>query len=377
MFELRTEPEPDKVLRIGFLSPDLRNHPVGYFMEPILRHHWPDRYEVICYSDSAMRDETNGRLRELATGWRDTAGWSDDRVGEAIVADGIDVLVDLTGHTASNRAELLCRRPAPVQALYLGYPSTSGLPTMDFVIGDSIVAPMENGEQFSERVIELDGCFLCFAPQPNTPEVGAPPSVDGGPVTFGNFNTLAKLSSSTVALWSRVLEEVPGSHLMLKNQALMDVGTRELVIERFEREGIDRSRLMLTKPVQPLSAYLAEYRAVDIVLDTVPYCGGTTTCDAIWMGVPVVTQLGGRFSARMGASILTAVGHEDLIAEDDDSFVSIAKVLAEDHGRRQDLRDSLRDSMAKSSLCDVEAFAHRFQDALRLAWRKYCEEKEV
>ncbi len=365
--------DPDRPLRIGYLSPDFRNHPVGYFMEPILQNHWTDRYEIVCYSDTAMRDEVNQRLRELPTVWRDTAGWDDDRLGNRIVDDRIDILVDLVGHTAANRSPLLARKPAPIQALYLGYPCTSGLSAMDCVIADGVVIPPDRESLYCEEVVRLPGCFLCFQPQPKTPEPAPPPVKSNGYLSFGNFNTLAKLSPTTIALWAEVLQEVPDSRLVLKSQALADAATRQRVSDLFDSHGIEKGRVELTQPLQPLSNYLAAYGQVDIVLDTLPYNGGTTTCDALWMGVPVVTLAGDHFFGRMGASILRCVGLADLVADSSSDYVSIAAGLAANQDRLDELRSGLRQIMSQTPLTDADGFTQRLEGTYREMWRRLCE----
>lgn len=352
-------------IRVGYLSPDLRMHPVGYFIEPVLMHHDRSAFEVICYSDNGSADDLTARLRKLDLTWHDCSAWDDVRLEEQMRSDQLDLLIDLTGHTVKNRSMVLARKPAPRLATYLGYPGKTERPANDWLIADHDVCPIEMPIDSQEKVVRLPSCFLCYQPQTGTPEVALPPFDKNGFVTFGSFNHLAKLTDSTVNLWSRVLHAVPNSRLVIKALPLADVETRQLTKSRFNKCGIDPERVDTLPPTVPLSAFLGEYSRMDVGLDTVPYNGGTTTCDALWMGVPVVTLPGSRFCSRMGVSVLRAVGLDECVARNADDFVRIAQELASDTVKLSKLRSTLRNQVARSSLGDAAGFTRGFEAVLR------------
>jgi protein O-GlcNAc transferase len=352
-------------IRVGYLSPDLLKHPVGYFVEPILTYHDRENFEVICYSDNASTDELTKRLRNLELTWHECSAWSDGRLEEQIRSDELDILIDLCGHTAKNRAMLLARKPAPILATYLGYPGKTERPANDWLIADHHLCPSEQKIDSHERIARLGNCFLCYQPQPDSPDVAQPPFEKNGFITFGSFNHLAKLTDSTIRLWSRVLDAVPDSRLVLKALPLADKETRDLTQRRFADCGIDTTRIDPLPPTVPLSAFLAEYSRMDIALDTVPYNGGTTTCDALWMGVPVVTLPGGRFCSRMGASVLSSVGLKEFVATNSNDFVRLAAALAADTQRLRTIRSSLRNQVQDSLLCNSEEFSRNFEETIR------------
>lgn len=357
--------DADSKIRVGYLSPDLLKHPVGYFVEPILRHHDRDKFEVICYADNASTDELTKHLRNLELTWHECSSWNNVRLEEQIRSDKLDILIDLCGHTAKNRTMVLAVKPAPVQATYLGYPGKTERPANDWLIADHHLCPMEQQFDSHERIARLGNCFLCYQPQPDLPDVTRPPFEKNGYVTFGSFNHLAKLTDSTIQLWSRVLDAVPDSKLVLKALPLADQKTRDLTQRRFADFGVDAARIAPLPPTVPLSAFMAEYSRMDIALDTVPYNGGTTTCDALWMGVPVVTLPGGRFSSRMGASILKTTGLEKFVATDADDYVRLATTLAFDRPGLRTLRSSLRNRIRNSLLCNSEEFTHDFEQTIQ------------
>lgn len=355
----------DTRLRVGYLSPDLVTHPVGYFVEPILQHHDPEQFDIICYSDNGAADELTKRLRTLDLTWHECSAWSDLKLEEQIRSDQLDILVDLCGHTAKNRAMVLARKPASRLATYLGYPGKTERPANDWLVADNHLCPIETPIDSHEKVARLPDCFLCYQPQPGTPDVAPPPFENNGFVTFGSFNHLAKLTDSTVHLWSRVLDAVPESRLVLKALPLADEGTRRLTRQRFARHGIEPERIETLQPTVPLSAFLGQYSRMDIALDTIPYNGGTTTCDALWMGCPVITLPGNRFSSRMGCSVLRTVGLAGFIATDEDDYIRIATETARDMVKLREMRSSLRDRLTRSPLCDPVEFTRGMEALLR------------
>ncbi len=346
-------------LRVGLLSPDLRRHPVGWFVEPLLAGSDRSRIAAFCYSDGTP-DATTAILQGHAHAWRDVRGEPDARVMQRIQDDAIDVLIDLSGHTHGSRPHLLASRCAPLQLGYLGYLFDTGLAGCDGVIGDPITLP--SGTHSARNPLRLPGCFLCHLPPAQTPPVRERPAT--APLTFGSFNHLAKLSPATVALWSRVLEQTPGSRLVMCAMGLADGGVRERVAERFAAHNVAADRLDLRPPTTDLAAFLEQYDDIDIALDPLPFNGGTTTLQALWQGVPVLTWPGERMAARSGASILTALGLTDCIARDADDFVARAVVLATDNDARRRLRRTLRARVTDAGLTDARRFAGGFCDLL-------------
>ena len=311
-----------------------------------------------------------GRLRGLSDQWRDIAGKTDDRVAALIREDRIDILVDLAGHTAGNRLLVFARKPAPVQVTWLGYPNTTGLEAMDYRLTEAVSDPPGQTERWhSEELIRLPGTFSCYGPPAESPPVGPLPALEAGHVTFGCFNNLAKLTPPAIELWSQILREVPGARLLLKSRGLADLETAAGVREEFGRRGIEPARLEFNGQELSVTNHLALYNRVDLALDTFPYNGTTTTCEALWMGVPVVTLAGATHVARVGASLLTHLSVEELIADSPVGYVARCVDLAGDLPRLAEIRAGLRERMRASPLCDAPGFTRGFEDALRGMWR--------
>lgn len=363
-------PIPDRRLRLGYVSGDLKRHPVGYFLQAILLHHAPAAVEVFCYSNNSADDDLTASLRSDADHWRRLNGLTDEAAAALIRADGIDVLVDLSGHTALNRLPVFAHRPAPVQVSWLGYFGTTGLRAMDYVLADRFVVPPGEEEAFTEQVWRLPESYLCFMP----PDMDIPVrrGSAGDPITFGSFNNLAKLSADTVRLWAQVLQGVPGARLFLKTRQLADAAVCEAVRARFAGHGIAPERLLL-EGSSPRSDLLASYNRIDIALDPAPYGGGTTTAEALWMGVPVVTLRGGTWVGRVSESILAAVGLPDLVAGSQEAYIALAAGLAADQDRRAALHASLRSRLEGSPFCDGGGFTRHLEDAYRGMWTRWCE----
>lgn len=364
------QPDPERALRIGFVSPDFRRHSVAFFLEPLLECIDRDRFQVVCYHTAVVEDEVTRRFQSRSALWRQVAALPIQDLAHRIADDGIDILVDVAGHTDGARLAVFHMRPAPIQVSYLGYASTTGLAAMDYRIVDNVTDPAGSERFSSESLFRLDPCFVCYQPPTNAPHVK--PRDSGVPLTFGSFNALQKINDPLLVMWGRVLDAVPGSRLLLKSGGLTQQPVRDAVLARLQRLGVDCGRIELLPWVSTAAAHLESYAQVDIALDTFPYCGTTTTCDSLLMGVPVVTLAGEHHAARVGASLLSAIGLEDLIARSPDEFVRIASALASDRGRLFTLRGSLRDRLMTSPLCDVAAYAVRFQDAMRSAWRDAC-----
>jgi len=359
-------------LRVGLVSGDLRAHSVSFFLESILGRFDRTKITLHAYPTNSRRDAVTERLATLFDSWRCLEGMSADSAAKAIRADAIDVLIDLAGHTGGARLDVFRRRPTPVQASYLGYPATTGLNAIRWRIVDSLTDPPGLSDALCvERLVRLDPCFLCYAPPQDMPE----PCVRarGGPAVFGSFNALAKLSDDCVELWSRVLLACPGSPLRLKAIPLRDEAIRADVWARFGRHGITPDRIEPIGWCDSLQDHFALYQSVDIALDPTPYCGTTTTCEALWMGVPVVTLAGPSHVSRVGASLLSCAGLGNLVAHNADEFVRIASELAGDLDRQATLRATLRKTMLASPLCDASVFCRRFEAMILDLWSRRVE----
>lgn len=371
--ELRTVelPKPlfrqkNKKIRIGYLSGDFKTHSVSYFFAPILQSHNRTEFEIFCYSDVYSPDPVTLRFQKQSDQWRDISRLSDQDAGRLMIEDNIDILVELTGHAGSRRLSLLKSKPVPVQITYLGYPNTLGIDSMDYRIVDSITDPEGNNDQFYvETLKRINGPFLSYMPSNDIPAISESPEKKNGFITFGSCNNLAKLCDETVELWSRLLLEVHNSKLYIKSKPLIDPITSEEIYLRFEHEGITRDRLILEGHRSSNKHHLEAYNEIDIALDCFPYNGTTTTCEALIMGVPVLTTLGDRHASRVSASILTSVQLESMIAQDADDFVNIGKLLANDSSKREELRMSLRTRMKSSPLLDGNRMARELERVYR------------
>jgi protein O-GlcNAc transferase len=363
--------EPARRLRIGFVSGDLRSHPVGFFLESVLAH-WNSGLgmEAVAYSNHPAHDDLTARLKSRFNMWRNIWGLSDEAVARLVVSDGINVLVDLSGHTAENRLPLFARRLAPVQVSWLGYWASTGVPTMDFVVADPISVPPEHRSQFTESIWHLPETRLCFAPPagPGVPEVSSLPALRAGHVTFGSFQRLTKLNDGVLRLWARVLHALPGSRLRLQSTQMKDPSARASLLQRLAAAGIDTARVQLAAPGTRLE-YLAAHAEVDILLDTFPHSGATTTCEALWMGVPTITLAGATMLARQGASLLGCAGLAQWIAADEDDYVARATQHASDLEALSRLRSGLRQQAQASPLFDAVRFAAQLQKALHSMWQ--------
>ena len=360
--------DTERCLRVGYVSGDFKNHPVGYFLESTLAAMDRTQCEVFCYNNGAGDDAMTTRLKALADGWRDIAGVADSDVTRLIRADCIDILVDLSGHTLGSRHGVFAQIAAPVQAAWLGYFGTTGLAAMDFIIADRHVAPPGEEAHFSERVVRLPDSYVCFTPPMQAGPVAPLPAGADGPITFGCFNNFAKLNPAVIALWARVLAAVPCSRLFLKAAQYQDKGIRRAVTADFAAHGIGPERLLF-EPVTPLAEMFAAYGRVDIALDPFPFGGGATTALALWMGVPVISFAGKTWTGRQGVSLLTAAGFPELVAQTPDAYVATARVLAQNRDGLAAFRLLLRDRMAASPLCQADRFARHLADAFRFMWR--------
>ena len=366
--------DPDRSLRIGYVTPDLREHSVSYFLEPLLKNHNSLYFDIFCYADVGMEDKTTTRLLKLITHYRNTAGMSDDEIFSIVRNDKIDILVDLAGHTSGNRLLLFARKPAPIQVSYLGYPNTTGLRTIDYRLTDEWADPPGWTESLhTESLYRLPEGFLCYKPPEESPPVSVAPVTKNKYVTFGAFNYVGKTSPAVVAVWAKILRSVPGARLIFKNKSFTDETTRQRFQTLFEEHGLECDRVEMIGLTRSKSEHLAVYQRVDIALDTFPYNGTTTTCDTLWMGVPVITLAGKVHAGRVGVSLLNQIGLEELVASSIDEYVSLALALANDRERLVQLREHLRERVRRSRLCDGVSFARRLEEAYKNMWLKWCD----
>jgi predicted O-linked N-acetylglucosamine transferase (SPINDLY family) len=368
--------DPQRRLRVGYVSADFCEHSVAFFLEGVLACHDAGQVEVFCYANVARPDAVTARLQRLAGHWREISRRADVEVAELIRHDQIDILVDLAGHTAGHRLLLFARQPAPVQVSWLGYPDTTGLQAMDYRLTDALADPPGTTEHLhSEQLIRLPESAWCYRPAAEAPPVSVLPALAAGQITFGCFNALPKISGPQLQLWSGILRDVPGSRLLLKNRGLRDPSTQEHLRARLEEAGVAQERIELVAYARNLAEHLALYSRVDIALDTFPYHGTTTTCEALWMGVPVVTLAGKTHTSRVGVSLLTNAGLSELIARSPEEYAQLAATLAGDLPRLSRLRGTLRGRLEQSPLMDAPRFARDIEAAYRTMWRHWCFEK--
>jgi predicted O-linked N-acetylglucosamine transferase (SPINDLY family) len=364
-------PDPERRLRVGYVSPDFRSHAAAFFLEPILAHHDPARVEVFCYAEVTAPDEVTARLRRLVPQWCDTPGLSDDELAGRIRSDGIDVLVELCGHMAYNRLLTFARRPAPVQVSYLGYPATSGLPAIPYRLADAVTASPGEPLSVGEELVILPGLFCCYAPPPALRIEPQPPSRRSGVITFGSLHKLCKLNAAVLDVWARLLREVSGSRLLLCRSTLQ-AATLGWFRGQFARRGVAPERIACGQVETGGMRHLLCYNEIDVALDSFPWSGHTTACEALWMGVPVVTLRGDRYAGRMTASVLDALDLSAWAAATADEYVRVAGELARDEARRATLRRELRSRLEGSSLCDGARFVRGWEEVCRRLWRRWC-----
>ena len=357
-------------VRIGYVSGDFLRHSVAYFVEALLACHDRERFEVVCYQNNAHSDEVTTRLKGHGHHWVECAGLSDNALRSRILADGIDVLIDLSGHTAHSRLTMMAVPCAPVQISYLGYPTVTGVPAIDFRITDSVIDPGDMPPFASEAPLRLSRTMFCYTPDAAAPSLAPPPALSQGFVTFGSFNNIAKVTDHTLALWAAVMQAVPGSRLLLKASTMAQASNRVGIESFMAARGIEAGRLTLIARTPSTDSHLAIYQQVDIALDTFPYNGATTTCEALWMGVPVVSLRGRTHPSRMGASILSAIGRADCVATNDAGYVDRAVALAADLAGLAAWRAAARDHLCAGPLLDQQGFTREFEGLIEQAWQR-------
>jgi len=375
------ERDPDKRLKIGYMSQDFRKHSVAYFIEPILANHNHESFDIHCYYSLAQKDEVTERFEQYADKWVNIVELSDEEVAEQIREDEIDIMVDLMGHTGMNRILVFARKPAPISMTYLGYSNTTGLTAIDYHLSDNYVTPEENEAFNSEAIIRMPNSYFCYGSGDETKDVqvNSLPALQNDYVTFASFNVRAKLNPKVLKLWSKIFDAVPNARLFLKNKNYADIVNQSDNIEReklfkayFADLKIDFNRVIIEEFTPSMQKHLEMYHQVDIALDSFPYNGVTTTCEALWMGAPVVTLVGETHASRMGLSILSALGLKELIAYTPEEYVDICVKLANDLNYLEELRTKMREKMLSSSLMDGKTFARDLESHYRTLWQKWC-----
>lgn len=362
---------PERRLRLGFVSADFGRHPVGWFLVGVLEQLQHHDCDVVCYCDRGETDDLTARCAAAVGTWRRVEHLSDAALAEQIQADAIDLLVDLSGRVGKNRLLTFARKPAPIQLAWIGYPGTTGLSAMDYLVADRYEVPPEAEPHYREKILRLPDGYVCYTPPADAPAVGPLPAVANGYVTFGCFNHVAKISRLVFPVWAEILRRVPGSRLMLKTRGLDRPEIRERFVERFAMQAVELDRIDLLGE-SPQQELFDSYNCVDLALDPFPYSGGLTTCEALWMGVPVITCPGETFAARHSLSHLSNVGLQETVTGSLAEYVERAVTLAIDTRRLAELRAGLRDRMTQSPLCDAQRFTRNLVDALRQAWRTWC-----
>jgi len=362
---------PDRPLRLGYVSGDFANHTAGYAMLPLLAAHDRTQFTICAYSSGSRRDEVTARLRSHCDVWHDVAALDDELLAQLIRADRIDILVDLSVHSAHNRLRAFARKPAPVQVTWLGYPGTTGLPAMDYRLTDvHLDPPGADASSYCEESIRLPESYWCYQPGVPTPPVGALPAAQRGTVCFGCLNHFFKLTPQVLDTWSTILHRVPGARLVLH---AFPGGHRAAVLEFFAQRGIAAARIAFVGRL-PMEAYFQQFAPIDIALDPFPYGGGITTCDTLWMGIPVVSLAGQTAVGRTGLSILSNIGLPELVAHSTGEYIHIAVALAADRPRLTQLRATLRQRMETAPLMDARRFARNIEATYRTLWRRWCQD---
>ena len=358
-------------LRIGFVSGDFKNHPVGYFLEGLLTQLNPSSVELFAYPTHFIEDELTTRIKPCFASWTPLFDKSDKEAARLIHNDGVHILIDLSGHTANNRLPIFAWKPAPIQISWLGYWATTGVPEIDYVLGDPHVTPPQDDDHFTEKVWRLPETRWCFTPPDVDVEVSAPPALKQDYVTFGCFSNLTKINDKVVELWAKVLDAIPNSRLLLKAKQLRDQLVRESIIQRFAAQGINSKRISLEES-EDRQKYFAAYNRIDITLDSFPFTGGTTSVESLWMGVPLITLAGDSLISRQGGGVLTNAGLPDWIADDEESYLAKAIIFASDLDKLARLRANLRSQVLASPLFDAPRFAQNFENALFEMWNQYA-----
>lgn len=364
--------DPDRPLRVGYISSDFHRHPIGFFMTGVFANHNQDQFKVYAYSATSKEDDLTIAFRDHASVWRKVTSLDATAIAKLICEDRIDILVDLAGHAEGNWLRVLALKPAPVQAIAGGHFCTTGLDGVDYAISDSVHSPPGSDGEFTESLIRLPDGYICYTPPPDAPDVGPLPALAAGHVTFGCLNNIAKLGPQVVDLWAQLLRRLPDTRLFLAAKVFEASDARERFCALFRERDVDPARIGF-KGGAPHNVYMGYYNQIDVALDPFPYSGGLTTCEAMWMGVPVITLGGGdSFASRHSAGHLSRVGLDELITASPEAYIAKAEELVGDIMGLSALRHALRNRMAASPLCDCVGHTRALEAALRNVWREWC-----
>lgn len=364
--------DKNEKIRIGYVSPDFRTHSVAYFIESILEHHDKSVFSIYAYSDAKKPDETTKRLKSYVAHWRDSSDKSDNELYDIIKKDKINILIDLAGLSANNRLSVFCRKPAPVQFTYLGYPNTTGLPNIDYRLTDQWCDPSGKTEDWhTESLLRMKTGFLCYRPSEGSPNIQSLPYLTNGHITFGSFNNTSKINDQVITVWCKILRAVPESHLILKSHIFKDEFIKNHTLDRFASHGIQATRIQLLSIFENTYDHLSAYNKIDIALDTFPYNGTTTTCEALWMGVPVLTLTGKSHATRVGYSILAQLGLELMVAHTKEDYIQNAVSLALNHSKLNELRQGLRTRLSESGFTNGKRFVNELESIYKQIWQTH------
>ncbi len=368
--------KPKHKLRIGYISSDFNYHSVAYFIEPILREHNNEKFTVYCYSNSKYSDKMTEILKKHANHWNDIFSLTEKQIIQQILNDNIDILVDLSGYTAGTTINIFAHRIAPIQITYLGYPNTTGLQTVDYRITDYWADPIGQSEHINtEQLARLDDGFLCYSPNDESPDVGSPPMMKNGYITFASFNNLAKLNDDVIKLWSSILHNVENSKLLLKSKMFLEKEVCNFTYFRFEKFGVSHNRIILKPHTPDYYSHISLYNEVDIALDPFPYNGTTTTSEALWMGIPVITLQGNAHISRVTMSILCKLGLTDFIASSPENYKTLATDLSKNGNKLSYLRKNMRHIIKKSNFTNGKKFTLKLESLYQKMWAAYIELK--
>ncbi|KPA10146.1 TPR repeat-containing protein [Candidatus Magnetomorum sp. HK-1] len=359
-------------LRIGYVSPDFRKHAVMFFLKPILKNHDSKKFRIYCYSDTKYPDDDTHFVQKQVPHFFSCYNISNHVLAKKIQDHRIDILVDLTGHSSKNRLLVFSQRPAPVQVTYLGYQNTTGLKAINYLITDQWSSPPEQkGHLFAEQLFRIPDCFLCFQPSDHTPEVNISPLFQKGYTTFGVLNNFSRMNNLMISAWIKILKKVPKAKMIIQSRPFSDLSFTQKFMQRFKQQGIDPSRLTLY-PYGSLDDFYLRHHDIDLILDTYPDNGASTLCQALWMGVPVLTCSGTTFASRVGGSLLHTLGLDDLIAASLDDYIQKAVYLTQHPEILIHLRQILRPLLSQSTLCNGKLFTQKLESAYKKMWRTYC-----
>ena len=368
----QNDSDPERPLRIGYLSSDFKRHPIGFFMGGVVANHDRRRHQIYCYSGTRTPDSYTQEFERLADHWRNVVGKGDAEIAALVSEDKIDILVDLAGHTAGNSLRVLARKPAPVQFLAGGHTCTTGMEAVDFAISDMWQNPPGSDYEFTEQLIRLASGYVCYTPPNYAPDVSPLPAENNGYITFGCLNNIAKLSDNVIELWGEILRAMPSAVLLLASRGFAGDGAQTRYLDLFAAQDIDPSRIKFARSASHKD-YLGYYGNIDIALDPFPYSGGLTTCEALWMGVPVITLDGGEtFASRHSTTHLSRTGLTQNICGSTEAYVARAIAMAGDPPTLAETRRTLRDQVASSVLCDCRGHTRELEAAYRAAWREWC-----